>query len=82
MPAPSAGTNPSRSASKGRLARWGWWFRVLSARITANPANPSWLMPASAPPVTMASATPWRMACSASPMALLDAAQAVVAVEL
>ena len=59
MPAPSAGTNPSRSASKGRLARCGSSLRALRARITANPARPSWLMPASAPPVSITSATPW-----------------------
>ena len=82
MAAPSEGTNPSRSASKGRLAFSGSSFRVLRARMTANPANPNWLIPASAPPASTTSANPFRRAVNASPKAWFEAAQAVVAVEL
>ena len=80
MPAPSAGTNPSRCASNGRLARSGSSLRVERARITQNPASPSWLMPASAPPVIITSAAPRRMISAASPIDCVDAAHAVVTV--
>ena len=47
MPAPSPTTNPSRSASNGRLARSGSSLRVESAFIAANPPTPMGVMAAS-----------------------------------
>ena len=79
---PSEGMNPSRPESKGRLAFWGSSFLVLRARITANPDSPSRLIPASEPPAIITSAVPLRITVMASPNAWLEAAQAVVAVEL
>ena len=79
---PSEGMNPSRPASKGRLAFCGSSFLVLSARITAKPESPNRLIPASVPPANITSAAPLRMTETASPIAWLEAAQAVVAVEL
>src|SRR5512135_671015 len=77
MPAPSARTNPSRSRSKGRLARWGSSLRVERARIEANPPRPMWVIAASLPPVIITSACPSWMILKASPIALAAEAQAV-----
>ena len=82
MPAPSARTKPSRSRSKGRLARVGSSFRVERARIAANPPRPIRVIAASLPPVTITSAWPSWMCLKASPMALLAEAQAVATAEL
>jgi hypothetical protein len=45
--------------------------------MAENPATPTSAMGASVPPQNMASARPSRMASAESPMAMLDAAQAV-----
>src|SRR5919106_6029426 len=73
-------TNPSRPASNGREPRFGSSFRCESARIAVNPAMPTRVIGASVPPQNIASARPSRIASSPSPMAMLDAAQAVVSV--
>ena len=81
MPAPSARTKPSRSRSKGRLARVGSSLRVERARIEANPPRPMWVIAASLPPVIITSAWPYWMSLKASPMALAAEAQAVAIAE-
>ena len=80
--APSAGTNPSRFASKGLLAFSGGSFSVLSARMTLKPPSPSALMPASQPPPRITSAAPLRITSAGLAMAWLPAAQAVMIVEV
>src|SRR6266699_3080104 len=77
IPAPSPMMKPSRSASKGRLARCGSSLRVDSARIAAKPPTPIGVIAASEPPAIMMSASPRRMISNDSPMAWADAVQAV-----
>ncbi len=69
-------TNPSRSASNGRLAAAGSSFRVESAFMFPNPPSPMAVTLASVPPATIVSARPALMTRAASAMALLDVAQA------
>ena len=70
-------TKPSRSRSKGRLARLGSSFRRDSARIAPKPAIPTSVTGASVPPQNITSARPSRIASAPSPIAMFDAAQAV-----
>ncbi len=77
MPAPSPGTKPSRSRSKGREARSGSALRVESAFMALKPAMQEGEMTASVPPVIMASARPSWMILKESPTACAPAAQAV-----
>ena len=72
---------PSRSLSKGRLARLGSLFLVESARSAPKPPMPIGVMAASDPPAIMTSAAPRRMISYASPMACADAEQAVQVAE-
>src|SRR6266851_396878 len=76
-PAPSPTTNPSRSLSKGRLARSGSSLRVESARNAPKPPIPIGVIAASDPPAIMMSASPRRMISKASPIACADAEHAV-----
>src|SRR5581483_6760424 len=76
-PDPSPTTNPSRSLSKGRLARVGSSLRVERARSAANPPTLIGVTAASEPPAIMTSAASRRMISYASPMACADAEQAV-----
>ena len=69
--------NPSRSASKGRLARCGSSFRVESAFMALNPPTPVTQMHDSVPPAIMASASPRWIHLKASPMEWVPVAQAV-----
>src|SRR6185503_13638413 len=80
-PAPSPTMNPSRSVSKGRLARSGSSLRVESARSAPNPPIPIGVMAASDPPAIITSAAPRLMISKASPMACADAEQAVQVAE-
>src|SRR5690606_15646674 len=80
-PEPSPMMKPSRSRSKGRLARAGSSLRVDSARIAPNPPTPIGVMAASEPPAIIASASPRRMISNASPMACAEAEQAVQVAE-
>src|SRR5439155_282804 len=82
MPAPSAGTKPSRVASNGRLASSGGSFWVVITRMTQKLASPSSQIDPSVPPATMTSAAPRRITSAASPIAWFPAAQAVTTVEL
>ena len=70
-------TNPSRSASKGRLALSGSSFRRESARMAPKPPMPTFVIPASVPPANITSARPSRIASIASPIAMFEAAHAV-----
>ena len=70
-------TNPSRSASNGRLAASGSSFRRESARIAEKPAIPTRVIGASVPPQSITSARPRRIASSPSPIAMFEAAHAV-----
>ena len=79
--APSDETNPSRLASNGRLALAGSSL-VESTFMTAKEARPSSHMPASEPPVSITSTLPKRISDSASPIACVAAAHAVVMVLL
>src|SRR6266436_1519516 len=72
-PAPSPTMKPSRSFSKGRLARSGSSLRVDSARSAPNPPIPIGVMAASDPPAIMIVAAPRLMISNASPMACADA---------
>ena len=81
MPAPSPMTNPSRFRSNGRLAFSGASLRRDSAFCAQNPARLSGVIAASAPPVTMISASPRRMQLAASAMACAAEAQAVTVAE-
>src|ERR1019366_936295 len=81
-PDPSPTMKPSRSLSKGRLARSGASLRVESARIAPNPPMPIGVMAASDPPAIMTSAAPRLMISNASPMACAEAEQAVQVAEL
>src|SRR2546426_12550422 len=76
-PAPSPTTNPSRSLSKGREARWGSSLRVDSARIAAKPPTPIGVTAASDPPQIMTSASPRERTRNASPTAWAPEEQAV-----
>ena len=76
-PAASASTKPSRSASKGRLAREGSSLRRERARIESKAASPMRVTGASAPPASMTSASPRRMIAAASPSAWPAVAQAL-----
>ena len=58
-PAPSLKTKPSRSASQGRLAACGSSLRVDNARAAAKPPKPTGVVANSAPPTTIASASPY-----------------------
>ncbi|CSB57346.1 Uncharacterised protein [Vibrio cholerae] len=58
MPAPSPSTKPSRSLSQGRDAFCGSSLRVESAFAAPKPAMPSGVDAFSAPPATIASASP------------------------
>src|SRR5262245_19630257 len=80
-PAPSPTMNPSRSRSKGRLARSGSSLRVDSARSAPKPPMPIGVIAASDPPASITSASPRRMISKASPMAWADAEQAVQVAE-
>ena len=73
-------TKPSRSASNGREPRFGSSFRCESARIALNPAMPTRVTGASVPPQSITSARPSRIASRPSPIAMFEAAQAVVSV--
>src|SRR5918996_4107634 len=75
-PAPSPVTNPSRSRSNGRLARWGSAFLVESAFIAAKPPMLIGVIVASDPPAIAASVSPTTIDFQASPMACADEAQA------
>src|SRR3954469_25179044 len=81
-PEPSPITNPSRSRSKGRLARAGSSLRVERARMAANPPTPIGVMAASEPPAIITSASLRRMISNASPIACADAEQAVHVAEV
>ena len=69
IPAPSAGTKPSRVLSKGLLAEAGNSFCSVRAFMAQKPANPNLLIGASAPPEIITSATPLRITSAASPIA-------------
>ena len=77
MAAPSPMTNPSRPASKGRLAPGGSSLRVRQRPRLAEAGDGELAHGASPPPATMTSAAPRLMISAASPMALADAAHAV-----
>jgi hypothetical protein len=67
-------TNPSRPASKGRLAFSGSSLRVVIAFMAENPAKVIGVIVASVPPAMQRSVSPLWMARKASPMAwALDA---------
>ena len=70
-------TNPSRSPSNGREARFGSSLRREIARMAPNPAIPTRVTGASVPPQSITSARPSRIASSPSPIAMFEAAQAV-----
>jgi hypothetical protein len=70
-------TNPSRSASKGREARFGSPLRREIARIAPKPAIPTRDTGASVPPQIITSARPSLIASSPSPSAMFEAAHAV-----
>src|SRR5260370_42597505 len=76
MPAPEPITKPSRSASNGRLAPAGSSLRRESACMLANAAIAVGVIPASAPPASIAVARPWRIISAASPLAVAPVAQA------
>ena len=82
MALPSAGTNPSLPASKGLLAFCGSSFELVRALNIQNPDKPISLILASTPPASTTSAAPLLMTSNASPMAWLEAAHAVITVEL
>src|SRR5438105_4829569 len=70
-------TNPSRSASNGRLAFCGWSLRADSARMLIKPAKITGRMLASVPPATMTSASSRSTVLNASPTAWLPVAHAL-----
>src|SRR5688572_21266025 len=76
-PAPSPMMKPSRSLSKGRLARDGSSLRVDNARSCANPPRLIGVIAASEPPAIIAFASPRLMISYDSPRAWADAEQAV-----
>ena len=77
MPAPSPSTKPSRFLSNGREAPVGLSLWVDRAVNRLKPVTPNgWIM-LWAPPESMMSASPRRMISVASPIAWLEAAQAV-----
>ena len=75
--APSAITNPSRSASNGRDACAGSSLRVLSAPMRANAASVIGVIGTSVPPAITTSDDPSRMRRTPSPIAFVPAAHAV-----
>ena len=75
MPAPSPSTKPSRFRSKGRLAVSASSLRE-SAREAAKAATDMRVTEASAPPATIATASPRRITSSAVPSASAPEAQA------
>jgi len=77
IPDPSPITNPSRSASKGRLAVFGSSLRVDNAPITLIPATANGMIAASDPPARTTSACPRLIISADSPTALVPVAQAV-----
>ena len=79
MPAPSPSTKPSRSLSQGREARVGSSLRVDIARIAQKPATEVGAEPNSAPPATIASASPYWIRRMAMPIEWFDVAQAETA---
>src|SRR3989338_3501051 len=81
-PEPSPTMKPSRSLSKGRLARCGSSLRVESARIAPNPPMPIGVIAASDPPTIITSAASRRMISNASPIACAEAEHAVHVAEL
>ena len=77
MAAPSASTKPSRPASKGREACSGSSFwPVESARDAAKAAIDMRVTAASAPPASIAMASPRRITSAAVPTASAPEAQA------
>ena len=80
IPAPSLRTNPSLSASKGRLALVGLSQFWDSARILANPAIVNGVILASVPPASIISASPYLINLRAIPIASVAEAHAEVTV--
>jgi hypothetical protein len=76
MTAPSPNTNPSRSASNGRLASVGASLRSDRGPITDSPANIASLIAASVPPAMTTSASPLKISRRASSSAAVPLAQA------
>ena len=74
---PSPITNPSRPRSKGRQAFSGSSLRSLVALICVNAPIVSGVMAASAPPASIATASPRLMISAASPMPCDPDAQAL-----
>nr|WP_232313292.1 hypothetical protein [Paenibacillus sp. P22] len=70
-------TNPSRVRSNGRLALPGSSLRVDIARSRSKAPNDSGESGDSAPPASMTSASPRRMAWSALPIATAPEAQLI-----
>src|SRR5207245_11274537 len=66
---------PSRSASKGPVARLGSMSRVETARTAQKAASARGVTHASLPPATMAVASPRLMISKASPIACAPEAQ-------
>lgn len=75
VPEPSPSTNPSRSKSKG-LEAVVTSRLVVIALIAQKPANDNLVMDASAPPAIIISAASLCMILKASPIALVEEAQA------
>jgi hypothetical protein len=69
-------TNPSRSLSKGREAVVGSSLRVESAFMLPKPAMARPVIAASAPPATIASASPSAIRRKLSPIACAEDAHA------
>src|SRR3989339_1250219 len=76
MPAPSPMTKPSRFLSNGHDDLLGGSKRIDIARAEQNPAMPMSQIVASAPPLIMTSASPYRMSLRDSPRAWALEAQA------
>ena len=79
MPAPSPSTKPSRSLSHGRDARSGSSLRVDIAFIVQKPPTDVGVVPCSAPPATITSASPYWIMRIAMPIEWFDVAQAETA---
>ena len=77
MPAPSPSTNPSRSLSKGRLARSGSSFRSERACRLPNPLRLILKTLMSIPPVMTTSTRPARIRSTALAMAVAPDAHEV-----
>jgi len=82
IPAPSAITNPSRWASKGREAFSGSSLRVDNAFMLQKPASDKGVTAASEPPAIITSAMPILTVIAAMPMACPEVAQAVMVAKL